>query len=267
MASDRNPEEHKDGKNELKITSDRYISNQIRDLTSSGNPEENEIKEHLTTTEERGEKNPGPTLRILLTGSSHIHRLESSILQGCFPCSRLDFGTGQDVHFLGIGGAKVATLRNSSHLESLLEETRPDVVIVHIGSNDADSTKTSSDICAEILGFVRILKTKFQVFKVYFSQLFRRQATRRISVADYNKKILEINRRLRKEKTVTFWKHKKMMEPVKNILLKEGVHLNMCGQVLFYRSFMKAIYAAVREHEYFRSKREKGKGELPSVAS
>lgn len=184
-------------------------------------------------------------MKIFIIGSSYVHRLENSILRNSIPNSRIDFGTGQDIRFFGIGGARVGTLRCSGRLESLLQETKPDLVILHIGGNDADSHKSAAAICADILDYVGALKTKFQIPRIYISQLLYRQVTRRISVHIYNTKIHEINKKLTNNQLATFWRHRGLIRPQKQILTNDGVHLNTLGQELFYRSMKRAVCAAM----------------------
>ena len=121
-------------------------------------------------------------------------------------------------------------------------------VALSVGSNDVCDASLSPECIVEgLMDLSRTLLTKFGVTRVIVCLILHRSNwthhMRGLTLAAYNARVDMVNRflqrRLRKNGHITFWKHHGCIGP--NHLGDDGVHLNEKGLRMYRRSLYTAL--------------------------
>ena len=180
--------------------------------------------------------------RVLVLGHSFIRRLRTFVL-GSSQKFSVDFHLSNlaVIKWHGIGGRTVPkTVQNDLHL---IKSFKPDIVILHLGSNDLTS-ETALCVGSSIDDFVRLLHDLYHVQVIYVCQTIMRQGQ---SAFNHKAKLLTKYLRVVLEPVpyAYFWGHRGFWRPSKNVYVRDGVHLTVRGQEKFYRSLRGAILGAL----------------------
>ena len=149
------------------------------------------------------------------------------------------------VHFNGIPGGTFTEFR-SKDFTKCLKASRIKYAICEIGGNDLDSKfRSETEVARSILSYAEFLHHGFGIEKVAVNQLLFRFKTRHISVPDYNKRVIEVNKAVKlaaKDASwLTYWKHKGLKNSTTYPYNDDGVHLNAFGMTKYVRSVRGAV--------------------------
>ena len=100
---------------------------------------------------------------------------------------------------------------------------------------DADTVALS------IVAFTELLIKSLYVPFVVVCQILPRMHT---PFDGYNERVQKVNSLLREAK---FWRHCGLVNPAKNIYVRDGIHLNVFGNEALYRSYRGAILFALSQ--------------------
>ena len=157
-------------------------------------------------------------------------------------------GHGFEVEYVGRRGATVRSLQSEEHWErfALL---RPQLVLLHAGSNDVSSGGSPHQIAWELLNFATDLVAS-GVGHVVIGQLIRRKNWREISAVEGAARTVMVNEVIMAEcqqcHQVSFWKHKGFMNSQEPIFRNDRVHFNDLGSYKLFRSYRGAILRAAK---------------------
>ena len=148
----------------------------------------------------------------------------------------------------GIAGGKISYSQHIRELKQLMQTYTPRFLAINIGGNDLDQVDfKASDIELIVLRYVHILNLFAQLYSVKNAvcQLMFRDNIRFVDVSDYNKYVIEANKRLKQElqgnANVIYWNLKGLKENFTQNL-SDGVHLNWnLGYPKFYRNIRGVI--------------------------
>lgn len=182
---------------------------------------------------------------VLVFGSSHIKRLKQYITLNRIK----NYGLQQfNSVTCGIPGGNISNLQHIGELEQLLQTYTPRFLAIHIGGNDLDQVDfKASDIELIVLRCVHIMNLFAQLYsvKIAVCQLMFRDNIRFVDVSDYNRYVIEANKRLKQElqgnANVIYWNLKGLKENFTQNL-GDGAHLNWnLGYPKFYRNIREVI--------------------------
>ena len=190
---------------------------------------------------------------VLILGDSFIRRVKEYSYRTFGPYSNLGFHYNvANVCWYGIGGLTLTGLRNN-HMHAIYD-SRPDVVFIHLGSNDL----TCPHADPLDLGFMleELVNDLFDshVKQVIVSQMLfrnRRGVPVRMSTDDYNRRITLFNHFNKLTFNVNtcpaarFWFHIGLWNQQVTTLAHDGVHLNARGNKNFLRSIRGAVIQGV----------------------
>ena len=129
-------------------------------------------------------------------------------------------------------GAKVRCLHD--YVKPTLRDFNPDHIILHVGTNDLNSEKTSSQIANSIIELHNSLKTIDNEITVSLIVP---------SADNLNNKTTEVNNRLINmcnERNINFIDHKNDVQTERHIN-ESKVHLNRYGTIVFAKKFSDYI--------------------------
>jgi lysophospholipase L1-like esterase len=132
----------------------------------------------------------------------------------------------------------VKNKQNIEQLESLIQEKRPDHIIIHIGGNDLDSRRANKQLAEEvalkIVALCDTFKVRYSVVSIAVCQLLPRESTRVVEQDDYNNFVKCANEHLRTELSarmnIFYWKLKGLKNSEDNNY-DDGVHVNDLGML------------------------------------
>jgi lysophospholipase L1-like esterase len=184
-------------------------------------------------------------VRVLILGHSFVRRLREFITQHD-PEYDLTLGLEHiTVRWHGVGGRTIAKL-NAFDL-TVVEDFKPDIVFLQIGSNDLTQRNMSHiSVGSRLEEFVRQLHDEQGVKIIIVGQTIQRaypvSFNAKVSLlARYMKTVLE------PLSYTIYWSHRGFWRPRGPFLSFDGVHLNREGQHKFYRSVRGAVLRAVRQ--------------------
>ena len=185
--------------------------------------------------------------KVLILGHSFVRRLKNDLHNKFDPRATTSFGLvgTAEVHLHGIGGRTVQKL-TSCDLE-MVRLLAPDVVLLEIGTNDLTS------LAPEVVGssieeLVLTLKGFNSVAVVGVCHVIPRGEATLNSMTFWERatvlqQYLEVV--LDPLDSIFCWRHKVFTRPNQDFYLRDGVHLNVRGQYLLYRSYRGAILKAL----------------------
>ena len=151
-----------------------------------------------------------------------------------------------EAKFTGIPGANISRISIFLSSCKLSNQLSNKTVLLQIGENDIkDDTCDSRKLADEILMLARIAVNVHKASKVIICQLMKREARKYFVPLNYNEKVDHINERLqflcKFFPRITYWKHKRLITNLKNLLSDDGVHLSQRGLSKYYRSIRGAL--------------------------
>ncbi len=168
---------------------------------------------------------------------------------GVHPSTATNFDLAQyHIFFHGVGGTTAAKLKFQEVPKVC--QLHPQFVILQVGSNDAcDRDKDATLIADAIRALARYLVKELGVLQVVVCQILTRDS---VPFPSYNFKIKDINAKLKSilqhEPHCHFWSHRGLWRSKNNIYLRDGVHLNLHGQIKLYRSYRGAMLRQCQVH-------------------
>lgn len=181
---------------------------------------------------------------VLIIGHSFVRRLASDLDRDCIDRAVRSFDLlGTAVHMHGVGGRTVRKLRNYDLNQ--VAKLKPEIVILEIGSNDLNEIRPEI-VGSEIEELVAKLHGQYGVKVIAVSASIHRQN----QAADFNRRVDLLNQYLRVVleplEFAFFFRHRGLQNPSGVVLLNDGVHLNLKGQYLLYRSYRGAILQSLQ---------------------
>ena len=182
--------------------------------------------------------------RILILGSSYIHRLETYMkkrkkteVNAMFDLYKED---DLSIKLYGVGGLTCESLlRNHLHI---IGDFSPDLVVLHVGGNDL-CNQTPQDAHDSIIRVINLIQEKHQVKQIIISSILQRQRPSGFAEkADILNHLLQMT--AANMKNIRFWKHKRFNKP--ELIHSDRVHLSDLGNYQFYRSLKFAIVNSLR---------------------
>lgn len=191
---------------------------------------------------------PTRQMSVLLLGSSHVRHFDTYIRSHDKTNLTLDFS---QTHIMCLGKSGLCALHNErdkklsgqmSHVETLV----PDVLILHVGSNDMSTDQKAVTVIVNEIFIQAHLALSLGVKHVVISQQFKRDEG-----DNFNDRVVQYNIlcsfKCAQDPHMTFWHHNGLWQPengVKSVLKADGVHLNEAGNEKFFKSMKElAIYA------------------------
>ena len=127
-------------------------------------------------------------MSVLIAESSHVRRLNDYV-EASQAFKNFDLHN-INVEFYGIGGGQIMNSVHTSQINSKLQSSQPDHVVLYIGGNDLDVTQVNEQYCVElVLKLVLLAETfisRHILQSVAICELLPRQKTRHITVEKYN---------------------------------------------------------------------------------
>ena len=193
--------------------------------------------------------------KVLILGASHVRRLaehaHDTNLQSSGFSPNLNLKQC-NLQFFGIGGRTVKKLRKFDL--HVVRRFKPDVIFLQIGSNDlCDMTLpgipvTPKLVANSITKLVHTLHLQYGVSHIVVGQCIKRKVLPR-RMSDYNNRVCNLNtalcRLLSDVPYSSYWRHIGFWKPGTNIYI-DGIHYNLLGQKLLYRSIRGGILHSLR---------------------
>ena len=177
---------------------------------------------------------------FLLAGHSFISRFYGCLCDPALQHFEHNFGLqGCQVSSFAQGGWKLWDMMAASqHLPTY----DPSCIFIQIGENDI-STMAPEVLAMYIIECAEFLMQHTGASWGYVGQLLHRQRSKYLPTEDlvvqFNQRIDIANRVLKvlaSDSTVTYWRHKGLMNPAIGVLHSDGTHLNQIGLFKYYRS-------------------------------
>ena len=190
---------------------------------------------------------------ILIVGDSFIRRVKEYATRSFGPYHNLgiDYDIANVVWY-GVGGLTIRGHRNN-HQEQLFQ-IRPDIVYIHLGSNDLTCSHTDAEDLGALLEDLVDDFLDGGAKQIVVSQLIfrkKRGLPRSMSEEDYNHKISvynyfnKISYNANASPEVRYWYHRGLWNEKHTSLTHDGVHLNSRGNRNFLRSIRGGILQAI----------------------
>ena len=189
---------------------------------------------------------------VLVIGDSFIRRLQQfeHSTYGHYHNMSLLYDVCH-INWYGIGGLTIPRMR-SMHMD-ILREMRPDVVVLQLGTNDLCDPQVSAPLVSADLQFLVQNIHSLGVHHVMVGQTINRQrqgVPAHTNVTNFNWLVSQLNtatdNALAHSAMASFWSHRGLWDNRRNIMARDGVHLNRFGNCLLYRSIRGAILHGVR---------------------
>lgn len=190
--------------------------------------------------------------RVLILGHSFVRRMKDFLCQNHVEKEcRMDFKLRKlcVVTLLGIGGRTIDKLIRFD-LEKI-RKTTPTILVLEMGSNDlCDLSCDPQTICQAIMAFTELLAFELNIHHTVICKVIARKKP---PFPDYNQRVKELNTALHYAvgmgRHVTLWHHRGLSNPEREIYAPDGIHLNISGNKLLYKSYRGAILFAVKQAE------------------
>lgn len=193
-----------------------------------------------------------PNYKVVIAGTSHVRRLRDAIDEGSDPAFEAHFGLSQiSTDFVCGGGWG---LEDIVRHQSQILRSKPHVLVLQVGSNDICSADCCPLIIADaLLDTACHLQQCGNISSVIVCHLLPRSLGVYMPTAEavsaYTLARVKFNQFIDVVASdytkVKVWKHKKLFNPIQEVLLSDGVHLNTSGQYKFYKSLRGAILFAL----------------------
>lgn len=195
---------------------------------------------------------------ILVLGHSFIARLQD-FMDSNSELRNMNFDPqGKMVFLRGFRGGKVKQIKDFGL--RTVQQLRPDIVLLQIGSNDLCNPELSvRDVAKNIIEIVLILIFMHGVTKVGVMQILHRVPPKRlvkyaIDTAWFNDRCDTLNKFLDdyfahdNVPGARFWRHSGFWSPKcqSEVYDSDGVHLNNTGYIKYYRSVRALMVTASR---------------------
>lgn len=186
-------------------------------------------------------------LNALFIGSSHVRNLNTYLSRKNLHNFDLEF-EDFSAHTLGQGGLSIFHSSAKKRFETMLNRVKfmqPDILVVHVGSNDMDGSRYSVhcivkrlfELLSEVAQFVKVIVISQQFYRKFAGSFNQK-------VILYNKMVSERCESLPK---FLFWHHNgfwNCKEGRYSFLKSDNVHLNDEGNQKFFKSIRFALVHA-----------------------
>ena len=185
-----------------------------------------------------------PPTNILVFGHSYVRRLHETLTTRFGPYHNLDlYFNYADVTMYGVGGM-TTPLALSDHLQ-VVEELRPRIVFVQLGSNDLNINIPIRQIAANLLEICRRM-VNLGVRRIVLGQVLPRVSGGR----SFNRRVIRLNIEIAQafyhvHLPCFLWRHRGVWHSRFNLMLPDGVHFNNLGNRRFFRSVRGAVLFAI----------------------
>ena len=189
---------------------------------------------------------PNQVVSVLIYGHSFIRRLNDYLVRrsGSFHNLGLDYGLALTQWF-GLGGLSFD--KALFQQMAVINLASPSILYVELGSNDLCFTFMSAQqVFQYVQHFVNTLNN-IGVPQVILGQVIERRGVGiPLATPTYNRKVIDFNNLVRAAYSnpngrAFYWRHRGLWNPRRNVLCRDGIHLNRRGQERLYRSIRGAI--------------------------
>ena len=194
--------------------------------------------------------------RSLILGHSFVQRMKVFLKHNAGNSSfneHFDLKNSCLVKLIGNGGRTVERLMRYDLRAT--RATKPDILVVEIGSNDLCDPSADPEILGEtITASVDVLRHEIQHKFTVICQVIPR---RNPPFPKYNQRVKKLNKCLWKmladSSAVKFWRHRGLHNPTRDIYVRDGIHLNNQGHKALYRSYRGALLYALKQIQHNQS--------------
>ena len=182
-------------------------------------------------------------MESLILGHSFIHRLEATLDP---PYNKfLDVDHLMHLEIYGVSGLTIDKLLQ--HHSHVLSNKHRDLLILELGTNDLDSSRSGKDIALDMATLLHSLLDDFHFKHVVVCQVMKRSQTPRMkSVQEMDVDILQYNdtleHLLHKIPNLHFWHHRGFTAPPIESFSEDGLHITTPQGINKYqRSIRQAL--------------------------
>ena len=194
--------------------------------------------------------------RSLILGHSFVRRMKDFLKSNAGNSSfneHFDLEHSCLVKLRGNGGRTVERLMRYDLRAT--RATKPDILVLEIGSNDLCDPSADPEILSEtITALVDVLRHEIQHKFTVICQVIPRRNT---PFPNYNWRVKQLNKCLRDtladSSVVKFWRHRGLNNPTRDIYVRDGIHLNKRGHKALYRSYRGALLYAMKQIQHNQS--------------
>lgn len=185
--------------------------------------------------------------QIAVIGHSFINRLESAAHLE-WDNLKIDYNKVV-INFFGRSGGTLRHFRTAEFMQDI-KHRHIKYVLCQIGENDLDDIKSEDDIVAGLLSYAKFLYHGYDLERIVFMQLLCRGKTRHIPVAQFNEKVISVNKKLKQAACefpwLGYWKHKGLKQCIVTPYCRDELHLNEFGMQRYIRSVRGAVLSVLK---------------------
>ena len=158
-----------------------------------------------------------------------------------------------EVEIFGTGGRTVDKKIRFDF--NTIRGTAPNVVVLEMGSNDAcEKDSEAETIASSLVALTELLISEWKLEFIVVCQILPRK---RPPFEEYNDRVRQINTLVSEVllhiKRAKFWRYRGLTDPLADIYLADGIHLNEGGNRALYKSYRGAILFALSELRKYQS--------------
>ena len=182
--------------------------------------------------------------RSLILGHSFLRRMKVFLKNNAVNSSlneHFDLENSCIVKLIGNGGSKFKRLMRYNLRATT---TRPDILVLEIGSNDLCDPSAEPEIIGEIItAFVDVLRYEIQHKFTVICQVI---PCRNPPFPKYNRRVKKLNKCLQDtladSSVVKFWRHRGLNNPTRDIYVRDEIHFNKRGHKALYCSYRGTLH-------------------------
>ena len=193
--------------------------------------------------------------RSLILGHSFVRRMKDFLKSNAGNSSfneHFDLEHSCLVKLRGNGGRTVERLMRYDLRAT--RATKPDILVLEIGSNDLCDPSADPEILSETITALDVLRHEIQHKFTVICQVIPRRNT---PFPNYNWRVKQLNKCLQDtladSSVVKFWRHRGLNNPTRDIYVRDGIHLNKRGHKALYRSYRGALLYAMKQIQHNQS--------------
>ena len=189
-------------------------------------------------------------MHVVLIGHSFIRRL-GEFMDDNRDRANLNLDPNRvTVHCFGLGGAsfRAGSKCIVHYVNTVMSQLtfNPTVVFLHVGENDIMSASPNS-LCDNLQSLIHQLSVVYRVPVTVVGQLLPfpvlNSPSWRSSLIAVN---LALERAYRRNRKILYWKHRGgFWNPSRDLYLRDKVHLDKTGQLIYWRSVHRAVKTAL----------------------
>lgn len=187
-----------------------------------------------------------PPVRVLIIGHSFVRRLEEYVSHSNL---RHNMGLSTDNHLVSYASIPGGRIDNITSLFTLIESTRPDMIVIDVGTNDLDSSTPAHLLARRLVNLATHIHSQFNITQVVVLEVLFRTLSGRYSPQSkfFNARVHQFNNMCRSlicrnpsATPLSFRHHYGMVDDWQQYI-SDGVHLNNFGLFKYFRSIRSVI--------------------------